>query len=121
MHKVIEHGQEALEHFPFPISWLSEENGESTNKTFKKNRAHRAAKISPEVTLRDCFQRQMACSDPRMLTKIYRNVPKKHAEPLPKEILDCLLPFDPPQYSSWKDESDDDESDIDLNDPDLDF
>ena len=109
---MIVHGQEALEHFPFPISWLTEENGESSNKTTKKNRSHRARKGNPTHTLQDCFQRQIACSDPLTLTKIHRNVAHKKSEPFPKVVLDMLVPFEPPQYSSWLNETD---SDIDLD------
>ena len=101
-----------MEHFPIPISWLNEEVLETTNKTFKKNRATRASKISPEATLRDCFQRQIASSDPIMLSKIYRNVSKKSSEPFSDDVMELLLPFDPPTYSSWRNASDDD---IDLD------
>ena len=101
-----------MEHFPIPISWLNEEVLETTNKTFKKNRATRASKISPEATLRDCFQRQIACSDPIMLSKIYRNVSKKTSEAFSADVMELLLPFDPPTYSSWRNVSDDD---IDLD------
>ena len=114
VHKVIIHGQEALEHFEIPISWLNEEVLETTNKTFKKNRANRASKISPEATLRDCFQRQIACSDPITLSKIYKNVSNKTAEPFSKDVMELILPFDPPTYSSWRAESDS-ESDVDLD------
>ena len=115
VHKIIVHGQEALEHFPIPISWLNEENLETSNKTFKKNRAHRASKVSPEATLRDCFQRQIACSDPIMLSKIHKNVSKKTAEPFSKDVMELLLPFEPPSYSSWRDDDDDVDLDVALD------
>ena len=41
-----------------------------------------------------------------MLSKIYRNVSKKNSEPFSDDVMELLLPFDPPTYSSWRKESD---------------
>ena len=98
--KVLVHGKDCIDFFPFPPAWWSEEPGEASNKVFKKFRLHHARKMSRIATLIDIICRMLQLSDPLTLqSRINKNLAFAKKEPFDSDVLELLEPYDPPQIN----------------------
>ena len=60
IHILLIHGWESLAHSPLPDSFFTEQSLESTNKTFKHDRAHHSRRDSRLHTIMDQFDRYIS-------------------------------------------------------------
>ena len=98
--KVLVHGKDVIDFFPFPIAWFSEEPGEASNKIFKKFRLNHARKHSRIATLTDIIYRMLQLSDPIVLqSRINKNLAFAKKEPFDSDVLELLEPYDPPEIN----------------------
>ena len=80
---------------------------ECANKVFKKFRLEHARTCNREANMRDVFTRMIQISDPLTLhSQINKNLNYAEKKPFPKEVLDLLVPTQPPNFSLWKDNYD---------------
>lgn len=64
LHRTLIHGADIIESFDIPFGMLSEEGAESRNKIYKYDQLKHARKDSMEHNMSDMFNRQLATSDP---------------------------------------------------------
>ena len=80
---------------------------ESANKIFKKLRLEHARTCNRIANLTDCMNRMIQISDPLTLhSPINKNLNYAKKEPFPKEVLELLVPTQPPNFSLWKEDYD---------------
>ena len=80
---------------------------ECANKVFKKFRLEHARTCNRVANMTDVFTRMIQISDPLTLhSLINKNLKYAEKKPFPKEVLDLLVPTQPPNFSLWKDNYD---------------
>ena len=84
VHKVLTHGCDIMEYFDAPISWFSEELQESSNKVFRKARAHHSRMFQRAKTNEDIVH-FMIISDPEVSR--FRATKQQKKKNLPQRVL----------------------------------
>ena len=90
VHQLCFHAWESLRLTHLPLSFLSEQTLESTNKLFKQDRLHHARKTSRLDTIKDQFHRQCERSDLMVALEMHERRKKSAKVELPEDALDLL-------------------------------
>ena len=90
IHQLPIHGHESLSLTALPISYLTEQSLESTNKDLKYARTHHSRKISRIATITDMFNRQNDRSDIKVGMRLQERRRRQPKLEYPPDLLSLL-------------------------------